>query len=178
MLSITNNLLEGQNLQNVLNICNNFDNEEMETPNIGMVEKKGGTNFYRRVFVKHELLNEYYKNLEKFLLENIDTKKFDIVNLSKPNTWINQVLVDSNKNDSFHHDISYLTAITYLNEDFLGGEFEYIKDEKEYRINPKFNQTLIMDETLMHRVRNVEQGIRYSLITFYQFIAKEKKTLL
>lgn len=85
---------------------------------------------------------------------------------------------ETNKNDGFHFDFSYLTAVTYLNDDFKGGEFEYKDTNSDIQqITPKTNKTLIMDEKLFHRVSPVKSGTRYSLVTFFQFISKEKKTL-
>jgi len=105
-------------------------------------------------------------------------QKFDLIDFSKNYSWINKVVPETNKNDDFHHDMSYMTAVTYLNNDFQGGEFEY-KDINSsiFKIIPEKNKTLIMDEKLNHRVLPVKSGVRYSLVTFFQFIPKEKKTL-
>ena len=39
--------------------------------------------------------------------------------------------VDSNKNDKYHLDTSDITILIFLNDDFVGGEFEYINEEKK-----------------------------------------------
>ena len=112
------------------------------------------------------------------LLNIIDRGQFDILEFDKPNTWMNKVTIETNKNDSFHYDMSYLTAVTYLNDDFEGGEFEYILEGITYHFKPIKNVTLIMDKTLFHRVLPVQKGVRYSLITFFNYDSKNKKTLL
>ena len=124
-------------------------------------------------------LKNYYNDLINYLEKNIDKNQFQILEFPKPNTWINKVVPETNQNDSFHYDMSFLTAVTYLNEDFVGGEFTYINDfGSTSKINPKTNKTLIMDKTLYHKVSPVSSGIRYSLVTFFNFNAKNTKTIV
>ena len=41
--------------------------------------------------------------------------------------------------------MSFLTAVTYLNEDFVGGEFTYINEfGSTSKINPKTNKTFVL----------------------------------
>ena len=127
-------------------------------------------------FIKFIKVIKYY--LINYLEKNIDKNQFQILEFPKPNTWINKVIPETNQNDSFHYDMSFLTAVTYLNEDFVGGEFTYINEfGSTSKINPKTNKTLIMDKTLYHKVSPVISGIRYSLVTFFNFKPKEVKTL-
>ena len=174
MLHITNNLLNDSDLKTLQEICENFENHNVDKP-IG----NESNNSYYRVFIKPDLIENYYKNLDDYLKNIIDKGKYNILNLPKPNSWINKVIPETNKNDTFHYDMSYLTAVTYLNDDFENGEFEYrIDNLMTQRIKPEKNKTLVMDESLYHRVAPVSKGVRFSLITFYQFNEKEKKTLL
>lgn len=94
--------------------------------------------------------------------------------------WVNFVFNDSNKNDDFHFDKSDLSFIIYLNDDFEGGEFEYIDYDakKIQKIKPKKNLGLITSDGLLHRVLNVKKGIRYSLIIFLKKKQKKVNTII
>ena len=75
--------------------------------------------------------------------------------------------------------MSNLTIVTYLNDDFEGGEFEYIDDFKsKVKIIPQKNLSLIMNGYLNHRVLPVHKGERYSLVSFFDVIKKYKSTLI
>ena len=102
-----------------------------------------------------------------------------MIDFESSDSWINKVTIETNKNDPYHKDISFLTLITYLNDDFEGGEFMYINDVGEKQlITPETNMTLVMDNKLSHKVMSVNGGIRFSLITFFKFKEKKSKTLL
>jgi hypothetical protein len=126
-------------------------------------------NFYIRKIlnVKNDLL-EYQKNCITHL-----GGEYEIQGL-----WINKINVTTNQQDDFHTDDSEISIVTYLNEDFQGGEFEYIFKNKKIKIKPIKNCSLIMDETMQHRVLNVTSGERFSLISFYKKAQKKQKTLL
>jgi hypothetical protein len=152
---------------------------EFDTDNFDKINRKTSSNYYNRVFVANENLEKYYFNLKNTLEKEINPNIFNLIDFSKNNSWINKVIPETNKNDNFHNDMSFLTAVTYLNDDFTKGEFEYKDDDLNiHQIKPEKNKTLIMDEKLLHRVSPVKNGIRYSLVTFFQFESKEKKTLL
>ena len=174
MILELHNLLPEEELK-FLNIkCLDFD-----TNSFDKINRKTSSNYYNRVFIDNKNLEPYYSKLKTTLENNVNINKFNLIDFSKIYSWINKVIPETNKNDGFHHDMSYMTAVTYLNDDFEKGEFEYKdKDSNIHQIKPTKNKTLIMDETLMHRVSPVESGTRYSLVTFFQFTDKEKKTLL
>lgn len=130
-----------------------------------------GTNYYNRFPVSKN--SEYKKLMEEFL-----QKKYSRTYLLK-DSWINKVTIDTNKDDVYHFDMSNLTIVTYLNEDFEGGEFEYLDDtESKVKITPQKNLSLIMNGYLKHRVLPVRKGIRYSLVSFFDVIKKNKNTLI
>lgn len=169
-----NNLLAETELYFLNLKCLDFDNDKFEK-----IDKKNSSNNYNRVFVDNENLELYYSNLKNVLERTIIKNKFNLIDFTKNNSWINRVVPETNKNDTFHYDISYLTAVTYLNNDFIGGEFEYKNEDNNIiKIKPQINKTLIMDEKLFHRVHPVKLGIRHSLVTFFQFVDKEKSTLI
>jgi hypothetical protein len=174
MIHKVTNLLSDGDLQFLKEICDDFENRNVDKP-----KGNEGNNSYNRVFVDGEYLNEYYHKLINYLEKNIDKNQYQILDFPKPKTWINKIIPETNKNDSFHYDMSFLTAVTYLNDDFIGGEFTYIdKGGIINVIKPELNNTLVMDKTLYHKVSPVYSGIRFSLITFFNFNAKDKKTIL
>jgi hypothetical protein len=93
--------------------------------------------------------------------------------------WINRIDSNSFVDDSFHYDSCDLTIITYLNDNFSGGEFQYIDDTNStMTIVPKKNLSIIINNSLPHKVLPVSSGIRYSLVYFFNNSKKTKKTLL
>jgi predicted 2-oxoglutarate/Fe(II)-dependent dioxygenase YbiX len=130
-----------------------------------------GANYYNRFPIPEHLENK--KLMEKFLHE-----KYSRTYLFK-DSWINKVTIDTNKDDAYHFDMSNLTIVTYLNDDFEGGEFEYLDDFKsKVKITPKKNLSLIMNGYLKHRVLPVSKGERYSLVSFFDVIKKNKNTMI
>jgi len=84
---------------------------------------------------------------------------------------INYIDRENFKNNLFHFDHSDISFITYINDDFEGGEFEYMISNETHTIKPKKNLSILFDSNIMHRVLPVETGKRYSLVCF--FTAKE-----
>ena len=92
---------------------------------------------------------------------------------------INKIDSDSNKNDNFHKDISPCSLILYLNDDYIGGELEYINDtNNRVKIIPQKNLVVIMDNQLKHRVQPITIGVRYSLVAFFGFTDNQTKSIL
>lgn len=109
-----------------------------------------------------------------------------ITNLSKTESikldgfWINKITNETNQNDGFHKDVSDITFLMYLNDEFTGGEYEYIVPEtknKEHLI-PKKYLSIITTKDVAHRVKPVINGERYSIVFFYNFDKKISKTLI
>jgi hypothetical protein len=71
MLIIANNLLKNIELNNLLEICDTFDNQLFQK----IDKEKTPDNNYNRVFVKDSLLKSYYNDLSEFLNENINQNK-------------------------------------------------------------------------------------------------------
>jgi len=181
MIIIENNfdLLDMDDNKKLQELCNGF--VISETPKDGPDGGKS-KNYYNRFFI-----SKFAPNLKdvftKIVLKTENSvKKTDTIpcEISLQNTiWLNKVDINSNKNDDFHYDMSDITTILYLNDDFEGGEFEYIdENNKKIKINPKKNMMIISSNKLSHRVLPVTDGIRYSLICPFDFVLKDKKTLL
>lgn len=153
------------------NKCKNFiATEEPKLYSFGLSK-----NYYNRLSFKNEETNER-------IIEKLVTYVQNITNNKKINYWggsINKVFNSSNENDDLHTDISDYTIILYLNDDFSGGEFEYINENGEsVKIKPKKNLCIISTDKLKHRVLPVIDGERYSLVIFLMSQNKSKSTLI
>lgn len=148
------------------NKCENFSISQL--PN-----NKG--NYYVRSYLDKN--TEDSKNIINKI--NLNLKKhFNNFDETPSNIWINKVDSTTNKNDTFHNDKSYLTFLFYLNDDFSGGEYEYtIPKERIKKIQPKKYMSIITDSDVSHRVLPVRNGVRYSLVAFYD-VKREIKTLI
>jgi predicted 2-oxoglutarate/Fe(II)-dependent dioxygenase YbiX len=131
----------------------------------------------------HNYYNRYPLNMEKDRKEKIEEYLFNRYNktylLKNRGYWINEVTIETNKEDSFHMDNCDLTIVTYLNENFSGGEFEYINELAEnIKIKPNIGLSLLMNNKLYHRVLPVTNGVRYSLICGFDIANKTSKTFI
>ena len=126
----------------------------------------GDTNYYNRFPIPEN--SEYKQLMEKFLHE-----KYSRRYLLK-DSWINKVTIDTNKDDAYHFDTSNLTIVTYLNDDFEGGEFEYIEYDTDVHIKhvkPEIDLAVFSTRDVVHRVLPVQSGTRYSLVCFFYELA-------
>jgi Rps23 Pro-64 3,4-dihydroxylase Tpa1-like proline 4-hydroxylase len=173
MIKISKDILDIQTFKQLEIICKDFDNKNFDNiqPELG--------NYYVRLFIKKDMLIDYINNAKKYLVENLTCDEIKKIDFDDSVSWINKVSIETNKNDAFHNDSSILTIITYLNDDFEGGELIYINKNKEKdSVIPQKNMTIIMNDKLSHKVNRVSDGIRYSLITFFQTKQKRTKTLI
>lgn len=162
-IDITENLFLNKDIDIFLNKTNDII---WETPN--------DINDYNRKNIE-KIFGKYKIYLEKFLCIKYKKK----YHLKDGGIWINKVTSSTNTHDTYHFDDSDLSIVTYLNDDFMGGEFEYInKNGSNIKINPTKGQSLIMDGKTLHRVLPVISGERYSLISFFDLQKKDFKTLL
>ena len=145
--------------------CLNFKKEDTPRP----------TNYYNRMFLNKETdLIDYQNKIKNYLFQ-----KYGIT-YEVESIWINKVTSDTNKDDEFHLDNNALTIVSYINEDFEGGEFEYfiLGVKPNQKIKPKRNLSLITNDKLLHRVLPVITGERYSIVVFCIIPNKDKKTML
>jgi len=162
MIQTLNNILTTDELLFLNSLCNNF----IETSQFSVKHKN---NYYVRKILdlKTDLLD--YQQRCKIELGN----EYELEGM-----WINKINSATNKNDIFHKDNCDVSIITYLNEDFEGGEFQYTLNGNKLKIKPTINLSIMMDGTLEHRVLNVTNGERFSLVSFYTTIKKKEKTLI
>lgn len=100
------------------------------------------------------------------------------INESQVNTFRIQKVDDSVlTTENFHtHDKSIpYSIVTFLNDDFEGGLFEYKIGDEIKTIKPIKNMTLYFDGSIPHRVTNVK-GVRTTLVLFINDFSKHKNT--
>jgi hypothetical protein len=149
--------------------CNNFIFSQSPT------NEKNNTNFYFRQYIDIKDLSMH--NIVMGLESYIKTKLY--TNLELKSLWINKIDVNSNKNDNFHKDISPCSLILYLNDDYSGGELEYINDtNNRLKILPEKNLVVIMNNQLQHRVLPITSGVRCSLVAFFSFMDTQTKSII
>lgn len=85
----------------------------------------------------------------------------------------------TNQNDHYHVDKSDLTIVTYLNDNFEGGDFVYSLDNKEHtHIKVETDLSIIMDNETPHKIAPVTNGVRFSFACFFNYKTKIKKSLI
>jgi hypothetical protein len=162
MLSTHQNLLSEKELFFLDLECTNFLESEIS-------RRDKQYNYYIRKTLNIETdLLEYQKRCKELIGD-----EYDLVGL-----WINKVTIKTNIDDKYHHDTCDLTIVTYINDTFDGGEFEYIENKNLFKIKPIRNTSLVMDKKLEHRVLKIKKNERYSLISFYYKDQKMEKTII
>jgi len=162
MLNTHENLLSENELSFLDSVCINFIEKEI-------VEGDKNNNYYIRkpLNIETDLL-EYQKRCKESI-----NNEYELDSL-----WINKVTIETNIDDAHHNDESDLTIITYINDTFEGGEFEYMENKNVFKIKPIRNMSLFMNKKLKHRVIKVTKNERFSLVSFYNKIQKKEKTLI
>ena len=161
-IDIFKNLLSNKELIFLDLTCAKFFEKEI-------ISSKENYNYYIRKILNIETDLLDYQQKCKELIDD----SYELVGL-----WINKVTNETNVDDVFHNDAADLTIITYINEDFEGGEFEYFFKNQKIKMIPKINYSIILNKKIKHRVLNVINGCRFSLISFYTIIEKKEKTLI
>jgi hypothetical protein len=162
MLITHQNLLSEKELYFLNSECANFVESKIS-------ERDNNNNYYVRKTLNIETdLLEYQKKCKELIDD-----EYDLVGL-----WINKVTIETNIDDEYHSDTCDLTIVTYINDTFDGGEFEYIENKNLFKIKPIRNTSLVMDKKLKHRVLKITKNERYSLISFYYKDQKMEKTII
>ena len=72
-----------------------------------------------------------------------------------------------------------ISILIYLNDDYVGGELEYINDtNNRVKIIPQKKLVVIMNNQLEHRVLPITSGVRYSLAAFFGFMDNQTKSII
>jgi Rps23 Pro-64 3,4-dihydroxylase Tpa1-like proline 4-hydroxylase len=167
MIKIVDNILNNEELKILQNECNNFV----------ITDKPNFNNFYNRIEINQKLIPEFIKSVNTILLNELGD---EYILIPSKSTWINYINTTTNKNDNFHKDIAEVSIVIYLNDNFDGGELEYIdKNGIQKKYLPKINSAVIMTDNVWHRVLPVTNGNRFSFVCFFENKnTKLQKTLL
>ncbi len=160
MLKILNNMVTNDELIFLNSLCFSFTSTDTKPT-------KGSSYIRKNLNIETDLL-EYQKRCKESIGD-----KYELFGM-----WINKVTTETNIDDVYHYDRSDLTIVTYINDTFDGGEFEYIENKNVFKIKPIINMSLVMDNKLLHRVLKITKNERFSLISFYKWKEKNKKTLI
>ena len=171
MISIDKNseVINDNDMELLQEKCNNFILTQPPT------KEKNNTNFYFRQYIdlKDPLMYNIVMGLESYIKTKLYT------NLELKSMWINKIDINSNKDDNFHKDTSPYSLILYLNDDYIGGELEYVNDtNNRLKIIPQKNLVVIMNNQLSHRVLPITNGVRYSLVAFFGFMDNQTKSII
>jgi hypothetical protein len=166
---LVENTLSHVELEYLKNCCGNFINNTKIGKEL---------NFYKRQKIDDNNLIEYKKKLNNVLKEYYEKTEYNFTV-----SWINKIdntqpVFDDDK--KFHLDEDNLSIVTFINDDYVGGEFSYLnKKNEEVFIRPKQNLTIILNGSeIKHRVCEVISGKRFTLISFLEYEIKKNKTLL
>ena len=165
-IDLVDNLLSSSEISYLNNCISNF---------IPYRQPGEGLNYYFNTFIDINKLSTFTENVKEYS-RSIGNEYL----LEAEGSFINRINTTSNLSDGYHDDHSKLSSVTLLNDDYEGGQINYIDSKgEEANIRCKKYSTLIFNgnETL-HRVLPVTQGIRWSLATFYLIKTKNTKTLL
>jgi len=83
---------------------------------------------------------------------------------------------DRQLHNSSHVDESDISYVTYINDEYTGGEFEYFDElNNKTTIVPKKNMTILISNKVRHKVCKVNSGVRFSIYSFLKIIPKNQK---
>lgn len=158
MITEYKDLLTNEELSYILTKCDSFVKNNQTIPD--------GLNwFYNSMHLYDDT------NLNDFRERVLDVVGYEY-NIQYNGIFINKIVPETNKNDGYHRDESDLTIVTYLNDDFIGGEFEYVVNNELKIIKPQTNLSIMMDKKILHRVLPITEGVRYSLVTWFRLVNK------
>ena len=72
-------------------------------------------------------------------------------------------------NKSLHGKTRKISMVVWLNEDFKGGDFQFHESYLESNvIKPKQGSIIMFPSWVLHRVRPVTKGTRYSIVSWFR----------
>lgn len=134
----------------------------------------GARNFYNQSIIENKYLenSDFIQKLKTKIEEAGQQEVFFLEG------FVNHVCPETNKNDPAHKDLSPFATITFLNDDFEGGELEVVHKNIK-KIEPELYKTVIIEGAKIdHRVMPVTKGNRYTFVTFWQAQQKIKNTFM
>ena len=163
---IVDDIFTKEELKVILSLRDNF--KSFESPN--------RNNYYHREEIKD------YSKLSLFLEKS--KEKFSILGadintqLKLLGFWINHIDSNDTQRDDYHVDDSEFTSITFLDDDFEGGDLEISRYGNKKVIKPKVGRTVFFRGIeFPHRVLPVTSGKRHTLVTFWDKKSKKENSL-
>lgn len=165
MVELLQNLLNEEELVYINDLINNESKWKWRTT-YNQKNDLGENLWFDSIFVDDTKLKEYYKiitsNGEYELIETA-------INIIKPDRQIS---------NSKHKDSGDLSFVTYLNDNFEGGNLIHYNNNLELSIIPKTGLSVKIYSKTLHKVEPVISGARFSLYTFLQKKQKKDKSIL
>ena len=162
-------------IENVKIIYDTFSDDELNSlfKHVSGVTKFGLRNDGLYHFYGDDMsINKYSSILSRYIKHGL------FITESQVNVFRIQKVDDTiNATENFHtHDKSIpYSIVTFLNDDFEGGLFQYKIGDEIKTIKPVKNMTLFFDGSIPHRVTDVN-GTRLSLVLFLNDFSKHKDT--
>jgi hypothetical protein len=154
MIKVLSNILTDFEIQWLNTKCKSFIKTNETEPD-------GKIWFYNSMFIYDCIELDGYKKRVTGLVG-------DEYEIQHNGIFINKITPETNLNDDYHVDSSDLSIVTYINEEFTGGQFEYVQNDVTVRIKPSVNLSILMNREIQHRVLKINEGVRYSLITWFK----------
>lgn len=165
MVEILQNLLT-QEESNYINDLINDETKWKWRTTYNQKNDLGENLWFDSIFVNDTKLKEYYKIITS-------NGEYELIE-----TAINIIKSNRQTHNSKHKDSGDLSFVTYLNDDFEGGNFIYYDKDLEFSIKPKIGLSVKIYSNTSHKVEPIISGVRYSLYTFLQKKQKINKSLL
>jgi hypothetical protein len=168
MIKLHHNILLEEEQQFLKDKCDNFI--ETHSP---FVDGNRNRSYHKYKLDDTIELLDLQKRLLSFLKETIGA------DMEFAGFVINRVDNTTNQNDHYHIDNSDWTIVTYLNDEFVGGDFVYTLDNKEHtHIKVEKNLSIIMNKEIPHKITPITTGVRFSFACFFNYIPKIKNSLI
>lgn len=165
MVEILQNLLTQEELDYINDLINDETKWKWRTT-YNQKNDLGEKLWFDSIFVDDNKLKEYYKIITS-------NGEYELIE-----TAINIIKSDRQIHNSKHKDSGDLSFVTYLNDNFKGGNLIYYDKDLEFSIIPKIGLSVKIYSNTIHRVEPIISGVRFSLYTFLQKKQKTNKSLI
>jgi hypothetical protein len=146
--------------------------EAIKIFNLSRFKSSPQVGWYNDTLVYHtNNTDEYLLSLTKKIKDSIKFLADEIeVDWSQVVCWFNGSKQDYHKDTA--SSATVLTSITYLNDNFSGGETSFLND---IQVVPKIGRTVYFNGAhYVHGVNEVSNGIRYSLPIWYKIVIRNR----
>jgi len=141
-----------------------FEEAAIDTGN-GQEIFKNIRNNDRLFFDDAALAKKLFEKITPYLPKNIDGwKLYSLNERFRFYRYENEQYFKWHKDGSFkrsYYEVSKITFMIYLNEDYTGGETEFTG----FKVQPKSGSALIFPHQLMHQGSKLSRGVKYVLRT-------------